>query len=163
LSPVELTRALLGRIERLDPTLHAFVTVTAEGALADARHAEAALRRDEDGNPLLGIPVAYKDIYATRGIRTTAGSAVLADWVPEAFCNIVGLKPTYGRVSRAGVITLSWTLDHTGPMARTVEDCALLLQALAGHDPADPASSRESVADYLVPLGQGIRGLRVGV
>src|SRR5439155_900081 len=82
---------------------------------------------------------------------------------PAAFCNIVGLKPTYGRVSRAGVITLSWTLDHTGPMARTVEDCALLLQALAGHDPADPASSREPVADYLVPLGQGIRGLRVGV
>ena len=244
LSPVELTRALLGRIERLDPTLHAFVTVTAEGALADARHAEAALRGDEDGNPLLGIPVAYKDIYATRGIRTTAGSAVLADWVPEddatcvtrlaragcvmlgklithefafglqfpghrfqpaknpwslehmpggsssgsaaalaaglahgalgsdtggsirgpaAFCNIVGLKPTYGRVSRAGVITLSWTLDHTGPMARTVEDCALLLQALAGYDSADAASSREPVADYLVPLGQGIRGLRVGV
>src|SRR5256886_17232040 len=83
LSPVELTRALLGRIERLDPTLHAFVTVTADGALADARYAEAALRRDEDGNPLLGIPVPYKDIYATRGIRTTAGSAVLAAWVPE--------------------------------------------------------------------------------
>src|SRR2546426_1416365 len=245
LSPVELTRALLGRIERFDPTLHAFVTVTAERALADARRAEAALRRDEDGNPLLGIPVAYKDIYATRGIRTTAGSAVLADWVPEddatcvtrlaragcvmlgklithefafglqfpghrfqpaknpwslehmpggsssgsaaapaaglahgalradtggsirgpaAFCNIVGLKPTYGRVSRAGVITLSWTLDHTGPMARTVEDCALLLQALAGHDPADPASSREQpVPDYAAGLGSGVRGLRVGV
>src|SRR3989454_718715 len=244
LSPVELTRALLGRIERFDPTLHAFVTVTAERALADARRAEAALRREEDGNPLLGIPVAYKDIYATRGIRTTAGSAVLADWVPEddatcvtrlqragcvmlgklithefafglqfpghrfqparnpwnlehmpggsssgsaaalaaglahgalgsdtggsirgpaAFCNIVGLKPTYGRVSRAGVITLSWTLDHAGPMARTVEDCPLVLQALAGYDSADAASSREPVADYLVPLGQGIRGLRVGV
>src|SRR2546430_11849490 len=82
---------------------------------------------------------------------------------PAAFCNIVGLKPTYGRVSRAGVVTLSWTLDHTGPMARTVEDCALMLQALAGHDPADPASSREPVADYTAALGQGIRGLRVGV
>jgi aspartyl-tRNA(Asn)/glutamyl-tRNA(Gln) amidotransferase subunit A len=244
LSPVELTRALLGRIERLDPTLHAFVTVTAERALAEARAAEAALARGEAASPLLGIPLAYKDIYATRGIRTTAGSALLADWVPEddatcvarlqkaggvmlgkltthefafgiqfpghrfqpaknpwnlehmpggsssgsgaalaaglvhgalgsdtggsirgpaAFCNIVGLKPTYGRVSRAGVITLSWTLDHTGPMARTVEDCALLLKALAGHDPADPASSREAVADPLAALRQGVRGLRVGV
>jgi len=244
LSPVELTRALLDRIERLDPTLHAFVTVTAERALADAKRAEAALGHGQDASPLLGIPVAYKDIYATRGIRTTAGSALLADWVPEddatcvtrlreagsvmlgklithefafgiqfpghrfqpaknpwnldhmpggsssgsavalatglvggalgsdtggsirgpaAFCNIVGLKPTYGRVSRAGVITLSWTLDHTGPMARTVEDCALLLQGLAGHDPADPASSREPVADYAAPLRLGIRGLRVGV
>ena len=244
LSPVEVTRALLDRIERLDPTLHAFVTVTAKRALAEARAAEAALARGEAASPLLGIPLAYKDIYATRGTRTTAGSARLADWVPEddatcvarlqkaggvmlgkltthefafgiqfpghrfqpaknpwnlahmpggsssgsgaalaaglvhgalgsdtggsirgpaAFCNIVGLKPTYGRVSRAGVITLSWTLDHTGPMARTVEDCALLLHALAGHDPADPASSRAAVPDPLAALRSGIRGLRVGV
>src|SRR5205809_6170989 len=244
LSPVELTKALLARIERLDPALHAFVTVTTERALADARAAEAALLRGGDGKPLLGIPVGYKDIYATRGVRTTAGPAPRADWGPEddatcvtrlrqagsvmlgklithefafgiqfpghrfqpaknpwnldhmpggsssgsavalatglvggalgsdtggsirgpaAFCNIVGLKPTYGRVSRAGVVTLSWTLDHTGPMARTVEDCALLLKTLAGHDPADPASSREAVADPLAALRSGIRGLRVGV
>jgi aspartyl-tRNA(Asn)/glutamyl-tRNA(Gln) amidotransferase subunit A len=82
---------------------------------------------------------------------------------PAAFCGIVGLKPTYGRVSRAGVVTLSWTLDHTGPMARTVEDCAFLLGPLAGHDPADPASSRAPVDDYLAPLARDIRGLRVGV
>jgi aspartyl-tRNA(Asn)/glutamyl-tRNA(Gln) amidotransferase subunit A len=82
---------------------------------------------------------------------------------PAAFCAIAGLKPTYGRVSRAGVVTLSWTLDHTGPMARTVEDCALMLQVLAGHDPADPASSPRPVDDYLTPLRQGVRGLRVGV
>lgn len=244
LSPVELTRTLLARIERLDPALHAYVTVTAERALADARAAEAALGRGADTSPLLGIPIAYKDIYATRGIRTTAGGALLADWIPEddatcvtrlteagcvmlgklithefafgiqvpghrfaparnpwnldhmpggsssgsgaalaaglafgalgsdtggsirgpaAFCAIAGLKPTYGRTSRAGVVTLSWTLDHTGPMARTVEDCAVLLHALAGHDPADPASSPAPVGDYLTPLRQGIRGLRVGV
>jgi aspartyl-tRNA(Asn)/glutamyl-tRNA(Gln) amidotransferase subunit A len=82
---------------------------------------------------------------------------------PAAFCAIAGLKPTYGRTSRAGVVTLSWTLDHTGPMARTVEDCAVLLHALAGHDPADPASSPAPVGDYLTQLRQGIRGLRVGV
>ena len=243
LSPVEVTRTLLGRIEQLDPRLHAFITLTADRAMADARAAEAALQRG-DARPLLGIPVAHKDIYCTRGIRTTGGSALLADWLPEddatcvrrwqeagtvllgklithefafglqlpghrflparnpwnvahipggsssgssaalaaglvvgatgsdtggsirgpaAFCAIVGLKPTYGRVSRAGVLTLSWTLDHTGPMARTVEDCAYLLQAMAGHDAADPASSRVPVEDYLGPLGGAIRGVKIGV
>jgi aspartyl-tRNA(Asn)/glutamyl-tRNA(Gln) amidotransferase subunit A len=243
LSPVEVTRTLLARIEQLDPSLHAFITLTAERALADARAAEEALRHD-DTRPLLGIPVAHKDIYCTRGIRTTGGSALLADWVPDddatcvrrwqeagtvllgklithefafglqlpghrfppahnpwnrdhvpggsssgsgaalaaglvmgatgsdtggsirgpaAFCGIVGLKPTYGRVSRAGVLTLSWTLDHAGPMARTVEDCAYLLQAMAGHDAADLASSRVPVDDYLALLGRDIRGIRIGV
>src|SRR5262245_48954880 len=215
LSPSEVATAHLGRIERLDKTLSCYVTVTAERAMADARGAEAALARGGAG-PLTGIPIAYKDLYATKGVLTTAGLAVLAAWVPDhhwtcvsrlqqagmvmlgklithefafgiqfpghrfpparnpwnlehipggsssgsgaalaagltvgslgsdtggsirgpaAFCGIVGLKPTYGRVSRAGVVTLSWTLDHTGPMARTVEDCALMLQALAGYDP----------------------------
>jgi aspartyl-tRNA(Asn)/glutamyl-tRNA(Gln) amidotransferase subunit A len=243
LSPVDVATAHLSRIERLDKVLSSYLTVTSDRALADARAAEDAIRRGDAG-PLAGIPVAYKDLYATRGIPTTAGSAVLADWVPDhdstcvsrlqhagmvmlgklithefafgiqfpghrfpparnpwnldhipggsssgsgaalaagltvgalgsdtggsirgpaAFCGIVGLKPTYGRVSRAGVVTLSWTLDHTGPMARTVEDCALMLQALAGHDPDDPASSREPVADYTTALRTGVRGLRVGV
>ncbi|HTO13639.1 MAG TPA: amidase [Candidatus Binatia bacterium] len=243
LSPVEVTRALLARIEKLDGGLHAFVTLTPERALADARAAEEALGRG-DARPLLGIPIAHKDIYLTRGIRTTGGSALLADWMPDqdatcvrrwqeagtvllgklithefamglqfpghrfaaarnpwnpahipggsssgsgaalaaglvhgatgsdtggsirgpaAFCGIVGLKPTYGRSSRAGVLSLSWTLDHTGPMARTVEDCALLLQPLAGHDPADPASSRAPVDDYVAGLGRDVRGVRIGV
>ncbi len=241
LSPVEVTTALLARIDTLDPLLHAFVTLTAAGALADARAAEEALRRGDE-RPLLGIPVGHKDIYLTRGVRTTGGSALLADWIPEedatcvrrwreagtvllgklmthefafaiqlpghrfpparnpwnldhipggsssgsgaalaaglvvgatgsdtggsirgpaAFCGIAGLKPTYGRVSRAGVLTLSWTLDHTGPMARTVEDCAYLLRAMAGHDAADPASSRAPVDDYLAPLRRDIRGIRI--
>jgi len=244
LSPIELTRAHLERIEKLDPTLHAFVTVTADRALADAKAAETALGRGDISSPLLGIPIGYKDIYATRGILTTGGSALLKDWIPDeestcgvrlqragtvmlgklithefafgiqfpghrfqaarnpwdlqrmpggsssgsgaalaagigygalgsdtggsirgpaSLCGIAGLKPTYGRCSRAGVLTLSWTLDHTGPMARTVEDCAYLLQALAGYDAADPASSREPVPDYVAPLGRGVRGLRVGV
>ena len=243
LSPVEVTQALLARIEKLDPALRAFVTVTADRALADARAAEAALARGDD-RPLLGIPVAHKDIYLTRGIRTTGGSALLADWVPDedaevvrrwqaagtvllgktithefafgiqfpghrfpparnpwnldhvpggsssgtaaalaaglvhgatgsdtggsirgpaSFCGLAGLKPTYGRVSRAGVLTLSWTLDHTGPLARTVEDCAVLFQGMAGHDAADPASSPRPVDDYVGALGGAVRGLRVGV
>ena len=243
LSPVDVATAHLTRIGELDKTLQSYVTVTADRALADARAALAAIR-DGRAGPLAGIPVAYKDLYATKGIRTTAGSALLADWIPDfdctcvtrlqqagmvmlgklithefalgiqfpghrfpparnpwnvdhipggsssgsgaalaaglavgalgsdtggsirgpaAFCGIAGLKPTYGRVSRAGVVTLSWTLDHTGPMARSVEDCALMLQALAGHDAADPASSREPVADYTARLRDGVRGLVVGV
>jgi aspartyl-tRNA(Asn)/glutamyl-tRNA(Gln) amidotransferase subunit A len=243
LSPVDVATAHLQRIERVDKTLNSYVTVTTERALSDARDAERVLQRGEAG-PLTGIPVAYKDLYATRGVRTTAGSAVLADWIPDhdatcvsrlqqsgtvmlgklithefafgiqfpghrfpparnpwnlehipggsssgsgaalaagltvgalgsdtggsirgpaAFCGIVGLKPTYGRVSRAGVVTLSWTLDHTGPMARSVADCAVMLQSLAGYDPADPASSREPVPDYSAGLERGVRGLKVGV
>ena len=242
-SPVDVATAHLAAIEKLDKTLNSYVTVTADRALADARVAETAIRAGNAG-PLAGIPIAYKDLYATRGILTTGGSALLADWVPDhdstcvtrlqqagmvmlgklttpefafgiqfpghrfpparnpwnidhipggsssgsgaalaaglavgalgsdtggsirgpaAFCGIVGLKPTYGRVSRAGVLTLSWTLDHTGPMARSVEDCALMLQALAGYDAADPASSREPVTDYTASLRQGIRGLKVGI
>ena len=243
LSPVDVTTAHLARIERLDKTLNSYVTVTAEQALAGARAAEAAISAGTAG-PLAGIPIAYKDLYATRGVLTTGGSALLADWIPDhdatcvtrlsqagmvmlgklithefafgiqfpghrflparnpwnldhipggsssgsgaalaagltvgalgsdtggsirgpaAFCGIVGLKPTYGRVSRAGVLTLSWTLDHTGPMARSVEDCAVMLQALAGYDAADPASSREPVPDYAAGLTGGVRGLRIGV
>jgi len=242
-SPVEVTTALLDRIARLDPKLNAFVTLTAERALAEAKAAEAALLRG-DGHPLLGIPLGYKDIYDTRGIKTTAGSALWADRVagvdatcvtrlqnaggvmlgklithefawgiqspghrfkpalnpwnpahipggsssgsgaalaaglcagalgtdtggsirgPASFSGIAGLKPTYGRCSRAGVASLSWTLDHTGPMARSVEDCAYLLQTLAGHDPLDPASSRAAVGDYVGALGGPVRGLRIGV
>src|SRR5918998_118883 len=89
LSPVEMTRDLLQRIERLQPSLHAFVTVTGERALAEARAAEAQILRGDPAAPLLGIPVAYKDIYATAGILTTAGSAVLDDWLPEADATVV--------------------------------------------------------------------------
>ncbi|MBI2760021.1 MAG: amidase, partial [Chloroflexi bacterium] len=221
LSPVELTKTMLDRIGRYDGKLNAFLTLTAERALAEAEAAEQTLLRGDAHGPLLGIPIAYKDIYLTKGIRTTGGSALLADWIPDedstctvklieagsvmlgkvithefafglqtpghrflparnpwnlervpggsssgsgaalaaglclgalgsdtggsirgpaSFCGITGLKPTYGRVSKYGVLPLSWSLDHTGPMTRSVEDCALMLQALAGYDPKDPCS-----------------------
>ena len=241
-SPVELAQAHLERIGRLQPSLHAFLTVTAERALADARAAEEALKRGE-GGPLLGIPIALKDLFFTAGIRTTAHSRVLTDHVPaedatvvarlrkagmvllgklamhefatagpatelapaarnpwhtgyipggsssgsgaavaaglclaalgtdtggsirqpSSFCGIVGLKPTYGRVSRHGVIPLCWSLDHVGPMARTVEDAALVLQALAGPDPRDSTSSTQPVPDYAAALTGDVRALRVGL
>lgn len=241
LSPVEVVRSLLDRTARLDPTLHAFLLVLEEPALAAAREAEAALGAGAPRSHLHGVPVAHKDIYDTRGVRTTAharrwaervpehDAAVVARWreagaitlgklntyefaiggmevwgfaanphdcryvtggsstgsgaalaaglcygatgsdtggsirSPAALCGVVGLKPTYGRVSRHGVAPLSWTLDHCGPMARTVADCAVLLAAMAGHDPRDRSSSRRPVPDYLQALVPDCRGLRVGV
>jgi aspartyl-tRNA(Asn)/glutamyl-tRNA(Gln) amidotransferase subunit A len=243
-SPVEVTQHLLERAAGLQERLHAYITLTPELALAEARQAEAALLRGKTASPLLGIPVAYKDIVMTRGIRTTCGSALHLDWVPEqdatvveqwraagtvmlgklttwefasggqgpehaipgarnpwnpahspagsssgsgaalaaglvagaigtdtggsirgpaAYCGITGLKPTYGRVSRRGIVTLAWSLDHAGPMGRTAEDVAYLLTPLAGYDAADPASAQVPAEDYVAALHRGIGGLRLGL
>jgi aspartyl-tRNA(Asn)/glutamyl-tRNA(Gln) amidotransferase subunit A len=244
LSPVELTRACLSRIAKLDGTLHAFLLLTEDRALADASKAESRIMAGRPKGPLDGIPIAHKDIYNTAGIRTTGHSKLLEDnvpakdavtvakladagtvmlgklathefamggpsfdlpwpparnpWNPEHFtagsssgtgaavaaglilggtgsdtggsirgpaalCGIAGIKPTYGLCSRTGVLPLSFTMDHTGPMAWTVEDCALLLQAMAGHDPTDPASANRPVPNFTGELGQGVKGLRIGV
>jgi aspartyl-tRNA(Asn)/glutamyl-tRNA(Gln) amidotransferase subunit A len=243
-SPVEVTRALLDRIERVNPRLNAFITVTHELALAQARDAERRLRERTDHQPLLGVPYTLKDLYATAGIRTTAGSRVLADWVPAidatvharlraagaillgktntsefaagptnanvwygqarnpwrtdhvpggssggagaavaaglcpiglgsdtggsiripaALCGVVGLKATFGRVSTYGVVPLSWSQDHAGPLTRTVADAALVLQTIAGADPLDPCCATEPLGDYLAALQENVRGVRVGV
>ena len=243
-SPVELTNSCLARIEAIDGKLHSFITLTADRALKQAREAEKELHSGNDRGPLHGIPIALKDLYATKGIRTTCHSAVLEHWIPDhdatavaklqeagtillgklgmhefalggpsvdapfpavrnpwntahipggsssgsgaalaagfcygalgsdtggsirtpsSHCGVVGIKPTYGRVSRSCVVPLSWSLDHTGPMARSVEDCAILLQAIAGYDPRDPASANVTVPDFRAGLREGIKGLRVGV
>ena len=244
ISPIELTRHCLDRIETLDGTLHSFILPTPERALADAKGAEARVMKGASKGPLDGIPIAHKDIYNTTGIRTTAhsrllehnaptedattvrllanagtvllgklathefafggpsfdlpwpparnpwnpdhftsgsssgtGAAVAAGLIlggtgsdtggsirgPAALCGIAGIKPTYGLVSRAGIIPLAFSLDHAGPMAWTVEDCAILLQAMAGHDPADPASASRPVPNFGADLGRGVKGLRIGV
>ncbi|MBN8872772.1 MAG: amidase [Rhodospirillales bacterium] len=244
LSPVELATTCLERIKAVDPVLNAFLLVTEERALADAKAAETRVMSGAAKGPLDGIPIAHKDIYNTAGIRTTAHSKLLEDNVPtadstvvrqwaeagtvmlgklathefamggpsfdlpwpparnpwnadhfpagsssgtgaavaagmimggtgsdtggsirgpSALCGIAGIKPTYGLCSRAGVLPLSFTLDHTGPMAWTVEDCALLLQAIAGHDPTDPASAARVAPDYTLGLNAGVKGLRIGV
>jgi aspartyl-tRNA(Asn)/glutamyl-tRNA(Gln) amidotransferase subunit A len=243
-SSVELTKACLERINAIDAKLHSFITVIADLALQQADQADVELRSGKDRGPLHGLPIALKDLYATKGIRTTCHSAVLEHWIPDhdatavtklrdagtillgklgmhefafggpsvdapfpavrnpwntahipggsssgsgaalaagfchgalgsdtggsirtpsSHCSVVGLKPTYGRVSRYGVIPLSWSLDHAGPMARSVEDCALLLQAIAGYDPKDPAAANVPVPDFRAGLKNGIKGLRVGV
>ncbi|MBI4198939.1 MAG: Asp-tRNA(Asn)/Glu-tRNA(Gln) amidotransferase subunit GatA [Chloroflexi bacterium] len=244
LSPVELCRAYLDRIQALDGTYHCFITVMADSALEQARTAEREVASGTYRGPLHGIPVGLKDLFYTQGVRTTAGSRILADFIPRedagsvarlkaaggiilgklnlhefaygptginphygtpanpwdleripggsssgsaaalmarllpgtagsdtggsiripaSLCGCVGLKPTYGRVSRHGTVPVSWTLDHMGPLARTVEDCAVLLQAMAGHDPGDPSSSAAPVPNYRAALRRGVRGLRAGV
>ena len=243
-SPVELTKSCLDQIEKLNPTLNAFITVTAELALAQARAAEDEIGRGNWRGPLHGIPLALKDLIDTAGIRTTAASALFEDRVPAedaevvrrlknagavllgkqnlhecayggssmisyygevrnpwnpsciaggssggsaasvaaglgyaalgtdtagsvrepaALCGIVGLKPTYGRVSTRGVIPLSWSLDHVGPLARTASDAAVLLQAIAAHDARDANSVDAPVPDYLAALREGLKPLKIGI
>lgn len=238
-SPVELTRACLARIERVDPVVRAFASVDAEGALRAAQAAEREIRGGRLLGPLHGIPIAIKDNYDTFGIPTRNGSRVFADrmpvgdataWIhlreagaillgkttmseaawgvdfppvrnpwdvrrnpglssggsgaavaaglcfmamgsdtggsiriPAGLSGTVGLKATYGRVSRAGVVPHTWSLDHAGPLTRRVEDAALVLAVIAGHDPRDPASAPVPVGNYLGDLARGARGLRIGV
>ena len=243
-SSVEITRGCLERIERLNPVLNAFITVTGESALAEARRAEAEILRGEWRGPLHGVPVALKDLIDTAVVRTTAASALYKDRVPDqdaevvrrlrqagavivgknnlhefayggsslvsyfgdvhnpwdvgriaggssggsaaavvaglayaaigtdtagsirepaALCGCVGLKPTYGRVSSRGVIPLSLSLDHVGPLAATVADAAIVLQAIAGYDAADITTADVPVADYVAALREDARSLRVGV
>jgi aspartyl-tRNA(Asn)/glutamyl-tRNA(Gln) amidotransferase subunit A len=244
LSPVEYTSALLARIERLDRRVRAFITLTAEPALAAAREAERDIGRGQYRGPLHGMPFGLKDIYETAGVLTSGGSAVCADHVPAqdctvarklretgaillgklqthefahggpsfdlpwppsrnpwdlsrftggsssgsaaalaagfmpaamgsdtggsirgpaSFCGVTGFMPTYGMVSRTGVMPNSFTFDHCGPMARSVEDCAILLQAIAGYDPADPGSIRHEPVDFRGRLHMPLKGLRIGV
>jgi aspartyl-tRNA(Asn)/glutamyl-tRNA(Gln) amidotransferase subunit A len=241
-SSVELVRACLDRITRHDRDLGAFITLTADSALEDAKRADADLANGVDRGPLHGIPIALKDLYDTAGVRTTGGSRIFADRVPErdcavveklraagavslgklnlhewalgvtnqnphfgpacnpwditripggssggsaiavasgfcyaspgsdtggsiripaSLCGVAGLKPTYGRVSLRGVIPLAWTLDHAGPLARTVGDLALFLNAVAGHDPLDPSSADVPRESYAAALEDGAKGVRL--
>jgi Asp-tRNA(Asn)/Glu-tRNA(Gln) amidotransferase A subunit family amidase len=244
LSPLELTDALIQRVERYDSQTRAFITPTFDLARRQARAAETEIAAGRHRGPLHGIPFALKDIYDTKGILTSghsrvfidripaedatttsrlyeagavllgklathemahagpsfdlpwpparnpwnlahftggsssgSGAAVAAGMVPVALgsdtggsirgpaslCGIVGLMPTFGLVSRAGVITNSYTFDHCGPLARTVEDCALALEALAGYDPKDAGSLSRPVPRYHRALGEDLHGLRIGV
>jgi aspartyl-tRNA(Asn)/glutamyl-tRNA(Gln) amidotransferase subunit A len=244
LSPVEVVRALLERIEAADQRLNAFITVAGEEALREAARAEEEIFAGAYRGPLHGVPVGLKDIFFTRGVRTTMGSAFFKDHVPDrdaavvrrlreagaiilgktnthefaygptgdrsyfgpsrnphdparitggssggsgaavaaglvygslgsdtggsvripaALCGVAGMKPTFGRVSRSGVFPLSWTLDHVGPLTRTVEDNALLLSVLAGYDPEDPYCVERDVEDFTRELERGVGGGVIGV
>ncbi len=244
ISPVELTRACLANIERYHPVLNAFITVTAESALAEAAQAEREIQAGRWRGPLHGIPVAMKDIIDQKGVLTTAGSAVLQGniaqedaevtrrlrlagavllgklnlhefaygasgivshfgvvrnpWnteritggsssgsavavavgmcfaaigtdtagsirLPAAFCGIVGLKPSFGLVSRRGIFPLSLSLDHAGPMTRSVRDAAIVLDAIAGYDPADADSRKFPQTSYQNAVSRNTADLRIGI
>lgn len=243
-SSLELTRETLSRCAQLDPKLKAFITITGELAEEQARQADQELAKGIDRGPLQGIPVAVKDVFSTRGIRTTCGSKLFAENIPEhdaavverlkgagavivgktnmhelaygvtsanphfgivrnpwnlecipggssggsgsavaagmvfmamgsdtggsiripaSFCGTVGLKPSFGRVSRYGVLPLDFSLDHMGPLTRCVRDAALTLNALAGFDSRDETSSRRPVQPCQIPEAVSIRGTRIGV
>ena len=243
LSPVELTRDCLERIDSLNPTLNAFITIMHESAMAEAGQAEDEIQQGNWRGPLHGIAIGLKDLIDTAGVKTTCGSALFADRIPAedaevvtrlkqsgavivgkqnlqefayggtsasshfgpvsnpwdveritggssggsaaavaagmcfgaigtdtggsvrepaAFCGIVGIKPTYGRVSTRGVFPLSWSLDHVGPLCRNVRDTALMLEVLAGYDESDPTSVNWGTEDYSADLEQKNRP-RIGV
>ena len=246
-SAVDLTDAHLAAVAALNPRLNAFITVSAEAARAQAQAADARLAAGED-RPLLGLPLAIKDLFCTEGVRTTAGSRILEPFVPAyestvtanllrdgavflgkanldefamgssnmtsafgpvqnpwtradgaalvpggssggscaavaarmalgatatdtggsirqpaSFCGIAGMKPTYGRCSRWGIVAFASSLDQAGPVARTVEDCAVLLGSMAGFDPKDSTSADRPVPDFAAACRRGVRGLRIGV
>lgn len=244
ISPVELTQAHLDRIQQLDKRLNAYITLTPELSLQQARQAETEIWQGDYKGPLHGIPLALKDLYETEGIRTTAGSTFFSEYIPDedaeavkklklagavmlgklnmheialgvtnenphygdccnpwdlscitggssggnaaalaaglcmgalgsdtggsiripaSLCGVVGLKPTCGRVSLRGVIPLSWNLDHAGPMARSVGDVAILLQAIAGYDAQDAWSINMPVDDYRVNELKDLSGLRIAL
>lgn len=242
-SSEELTKSYLQAIEDKNPEVNAYVTVTAEQALAQARVADAK-RKEGQAGPLTGIPIAHKDIFCTQGVRTSCGSKMLDNFIapyestvthrlaeagtvmlgktnldefamgsstessfygptrnpwqldavpggssggsaaavaaglaaaatgtdtggsirqPAAFCGLTGLKPTYGRVSRWGMIAYGSSLDSGGPMTRTAEDAAIMLNAIAGHDPKDATSMNQPVDDYTGRLNDPLKGLRIGL
>jgi aspartyl-tRNA(Asn)/glutamyl-tRNA(Gln) amidotransferase subunit A len=243
-SPVEITRLMLQRIEKLNPILNAYITVTSEPAVKSAQDAEKEIQQGKWRGPLHGVPLALKDLFDTAGVRTTAASALFKDRVPEedaevvrklkaagavllgklnmhefafagtstvsyfgavhnpwetthstggssggsaaavaaglcfgalgsdtggsirqpaAYCGIVGLKPTYGLVSTRGVIPLSWSLDHAGPMTRSVRDAGIILQAIAGYDPQEITSQQMPVPNYTATLRSKTSFLRLGL
>ncbi len=245
-SPVEVTTAYLERIKRLNPAINAYSTVMEDDAMAEARRAEEEIAGGNYRGPLHGMPVSIKDNLAVKGYPTTAGTKILADWIPDfdatvvtrlreagavvlgknnmhewagggttmnpyfgtthnpwdtarvpggssggsaaavaadlclisigtdnagsvrnpaSWCGTVGLKATYGRVSRYGGVagTGGFSSDHFGPFSKTVEDCALVLAAIAGEDPNDPLSSAEPVPDYAEGLGNAVAGMKVGI
>jgi len=243
ISSLEATEAYLERISKIDGVLNSYITVTYDEARQSAKQADKSIADGHYHGPLHGIPVAVKDQFFTKGVRTTAGSNLLWEFIPEedavvvtklkdagavllgklnlsefalgesfshpggtprnpwdldrnpgisssgsaaatsaflcasalaedtggstripaAWCGLAGLRPTWGRVSRRGVIPVCWSMDTVGPVARTVEDCAIMFQAIAGHDPEDPYSWETPVPDYRQGLSGGISKLRIGI
>src|SRR6201996_2709107 len=237
-----LVDAFYKKIEADDPEIGAYLTLSKDRAYRQAAHVDQLADRGDELPPLAGVPIAVKDVFTTRGVRTTAGSKILENFIapydatvvsrledagaiilgktncdefamgssnensgfhpvrnprdlsrvpggssggsaaavaagtavasigsdtggsirqPAAFCGVVGLMPTYGRLSRYGLIAFASSLDHPGPFGKTVKDTALMLQAMAGRDPMDSTTADVPVPDYIAPVGQPIAGLKI--
>ena len=244
ISSEEVTKSVIQRIEQMEPTVNAFITVMAEKALERAKEIDSSRAKGEDIGPLGGVPMAIKDVIIIAGTRTTAGSHILENFIspynahvieklieagvvfvgktntdefamgstsetsyfgpprnphntemvtggssggsgaavaadeciaalgsdtggsirqPASFCGVVGFKPTYGRVSRFGLIAYASSLDQIGPITKTVEDSALILSVIAGHDKRDSTSLNEPVPNYLESVESGSKGLKIGL
>jgi aspartyl-tRNA(Asn)/glutamyl-tRNA(Gln) amidotransferase subunit A len=244
MTSVALTESALERIAEVNPKINAIQTVLESSARARASLADSELGHGRDLGPLHGIPIALKDLFVTKGVRTTGGSKLFENWIPDyndavvekleaagavvvgkagmhelaygitsnnphfgavrnpcnpdcipggssggsaaavatgmafmamgsdtggsiripaSYCGVTGIKPTFGRVSKYRVLPLGFTLDHMGPLARSVRDCAVVLEAIAGHDPRDETSARRPVPKYVPEAGCSIQGLRVGL
>ncbi len=244
ISSVELTKQVMDHLEKVEPHVQSFITITRDQALAQAAEADKRLAAGKDVTALTGIPLAIKDLLCTKGVRTTCASRMLETFVPPynatvveklyaagavavgktnmdefamgsstetsfykktknpwnlncvpggssggsassvsadqafaslgsdtggsirqpaALCGIVGLKPTYGRVSRYGLIAFASSLDQIGPMTKDVEDCAIMMNAISGHDPKDSTSANVPSPDHLTDLKKGVKGLRIGI
>ncbi|MDD5451868.1 MAG: Asp-tRNA(Asn)/Glu-tRNA(Gln) amidotransferase subunit GatA [Desulfovibrionales bacterium] len=240
---VEITESVLARIKEVEPKVHAYITLTPEAAMEQAREADRILQNGK-GGPLTGIPISIKDVICTEGVRTTCGSYILKDFIPiydatvirrlkeagavllgkvnmdefamgsstensafhitgnpwrldyipggssggsaaavaadeciaslgsdtggsirqpAAHCGVVGLKPTYGTVSRYGLVAFASSLDQIGPLTKDVTDCALLLNAVHGHDPLDSTSAPRPQVDYTKALVKGVKGIKIGI
>lgn len=243
ISPVELTKMTLTQIREHEPRVNAFITVMEEEALEQAKQLETELVKGEVRGPLHGIPIAVKDIFQTKGVKTTGGSKIFGNWLPSddaaavqklreagaiiigkanlhefamgattenphygstknpwnlaripggssggsavatatgmafgavgsdtagsirlpaAMCGTVGFKPTYGIVSRRGSLPFSWSLDHVGPMTRTVQDAVIMLEVMKGHDAKDPASVKRQVQVGFDESLNDLKGVRLG-
>jgi aspartyl-tRNA(Asn)/glutamyl-tRNA(Gln) amidotransferase subunit A len=240
----ELVEKFYGKIKADDPEIHAYLTLSADRAFAQAKHIDGLVSKGDPLPPLAGVPVGIKDVMVTRGVRTTAGSRILENFIPPydctavarleaagaivlgkmncdefamgssnensaygpvrnprdksrvpggssggsaaavaagtavatlgsdtggsirqpaSFCGVVGFMPTYGRVSRYGLIAFASSLDHIGPLTKTVKDAAILLRVIAGRDPLDSTSADVPVPDYVADLAKPVSGLKIGV
>src|SRR2546425_539759 len=163
-SAVEIVKAYFQRLMLAESKVKAYITTAKKDALVkEANELDYSLSKWRKTMPLMAMPIAVKDNICTEGVKTTYGSRMLENFVPPYDATVVGLKPTYGRVSRYGLVAFASSLDQIGPITKDVRDAAVMMQMIAGHDPLDSTSADVPVPDYTKALKENLRGMKVGV